>query len=81
VARVKYLLWLRDRIGIGEEHVESKTLSELLEILASKYGELKELEKRGSLVVLINGLAVDPRRNVELSYEDEVVLLPEVSGG
>ena len=81
MVRVKYLLWLRDRIGIGEEHVESKTLSELLEILVSKYGELKELEKRGSLVVLINGLAVDPRRNVKLSDEDEVVLLPEVSGG
>lgn len=81
MARVKYLLWLRDRIGIGEEHVESKTLSELLEILASKHSELKELERRGGIVVLVNGLAVNPGRNVELSDEDEVILLPEVSGG
>ncbi|AFK51120.1 hypothetical protein TCELL_0696 [Thermogladius calderae 1633] len=79
--RVKFMLWLKDKTGVSEEFISAGSLSELVNTLSSKYRVLDELYRRGELIVLVNGVSVNPAAPVSLKEEDEVVLLPPVSGG
>lgn len=85
--RVKYLMWLRDKTGVdSEEYVLDKdaTLENLITEISKKHPSLKPLlsdifSGENPIIVLVNGVKGEPDR--ELSDNDEVALMPPVSGG
>jgi molybdopterin synthase sulfur carrier subunit len=88
--KVKYMLWLIDKVGISEEVVEipgEPTLGELINVLAeSKTGRARELLlgiQRGEtdVVVLVNSKTPPNGLDTKLRDGDNVVLIPPVSGG
>lgn len=79
--KVKYMMWLKERVGVGEEVVEAGDLTSLLASVGAKHELIGRLLERGELVVLVDGLNVGLGKNEPLRKESEVVLLPLVSGG
>ncbi|MEM0380149.1 MAG: MoaD/ThiS family protein [Desulfurococcaceae archaeon] len=87
--RVKYLMWLRDKIGVeSEEYVFDReiTLRELINLLKNKHVNLEKFLDRGfnvedSIIIIVNGKSINQNLDYVLNNNDEVVLLPPVSGG
>ncbi len=80
--KVKFLALIADITGVNEDYVEVSLpikLSDFKEIIYSKYPELRELEKRFPIVVLINGAKAGPGQII--NDGDEVAFMPPVSGG
>jgi len=81
-------MWLRDKAGVNEEDYvidkSSITLSELIELIKDKHPGLRSIihnvfDKDNPIIVIVNGLKRDP--SYILNDNDEVVLMPPVSGG
>ena len=81
-------MWLRDKTGVNEEEYvvdkPSITLSELIELIKGRHPGLKNIihnvfDKENPIIVIVNGLKRDP--GYILNDNDEVVLMPPVSGG
>jgi molybdopterin converting factor subunit 1 len=68
----------RDMVGASEIsfNTEAKTLGELRVALESQYPEIKKLN---SLFIAVNQTYVDDAHNI--SDQDELALIPPVSGG
>ncbi len=86
VVRVKYLLWLMDRVGVSEETIEfsGSRLSGLVREIKRKYRVFdKYLPGIGAMdskvSVLVNGVSVS--KDLELVDGDEAVFIPLVPGG
>ncbi len=87
--RVKFLLWLKDRIG--REYVEIELNSQarvldVLEVVAEKYPVVKKylpkpIGESDRISVLLNGVSLGSNYSVKVSDRDEIVLAPLVSGG
>jgi len=85
--RVKYMMWLRDKVGLEVEEysLENQTsLADLLEFVRRRHASIaKFLENVESaenpIIVLVNG--VKQSTDYILRDGDEVVFLPPVSGG
>ncbi|WP_440059156.1 MoaD/ThiS family protein [Thermogladius sp. 4427co] len=78
---IKYLLWLRDKVGVSEEYKEFNELSQVINYLITKHPLLSELYSKDELIILINGIPVNRGANVKLRENDEIIVLPPVSGG
>ncbi len=84
--RIRYLLWLKEKLGKEYEYIElsdNSNIKDLIDYLCKKYGFLRELfsedtDTRG-LIILVNGKPV--KNDQRLGNNDEVVILPPVSGG
>lgn len=84
---VKYMLWIRDKIGIDkEEYVlkDGSVLKDLFETLSRKYIDLakyfeKPLDKENPLIILVNNKKQD--YGYVFRDGDEVIIMPPVSGG
>ncbi len=84
---IKYLLWLSEKAGIGEEELEvpdNYTLKDLVNKIAELHSGLREIlrnifSKDNPFIILVNGKRVD--ENARLRENDKVTLLPPVSGG
>ncbi len=87
MVKVKYLMWLRDKIGVSEEEYSSKeslTLEKLVAKIIEKHPELKKnlakiFEKENPIIILVNGKREKP--DYLLKENDEVTIIPPVSGG
>jgi len=92
--KVLYLGVLRSKIGKNSEEYEmakESSLSDLLEILSSKYGKsLREIFKANektildpSIIATVNGVSKDmsQAKNVRLKDGDTVALMSLISGG
>ena len=70
----------RDIVGVGEMDIkltQGSCLRDLLDVLTSKYPELKSLERKVLLAVNREFAALD----AVLSQGDEVALMPPIGGG
>ncbi len=82
-------MWLRDKIGVeSEEYVFDReiTLRELINLLKNKHVNLEKFLDRGfnvedSIIIIVNGKSINQNLDYVLNNNDEVVLLPPVSGG
>ncbi|HIE18637.1 TPA: MoaD/ThiS family protein [Candidatus Bathyarchaeota archaeon] len=92
--KVLYLGVLRSKIGKNSEEYEipnESSLSDLLEILSSKYGKsLRDIFKANekskldpSIIATVNGVSRDisQAENVKLEDGDTVALMSLISGG
>ncbi len=87
--KVKFLLWLREKIGFEDIIVdvdEGVSLHDLVEIMRKKYSILDKYLNPGgniSIGVIVNGLSIpyNKWRKWALREGDIVELLPSVSGG
>ena len=85
--RVKYLMWLRDLVGVDGEEINldrPMPVIELIDIIAKRHPKLKKHIDRvfssdNPIIVLVNGTGAAPRRS--LRDGDEVLFIPSVSGG
>jgi MoaD family protein len=78
VARVRVFAALRDLVGASHLDVDAPDVATLVQVLTERYGEeFGRIARAGAVVV--DGDTVDPTRH--LDPEDEVALLPPVSGG
>jgi molybdopterin synthase sulfur carrier subunit len=80
IVHVLYFGIVRERIGLGEEAVELRagsTVAELAAILSIKHGDLAAGVATLRLAVNLN--YVDP--DTVLQHDDEVAVIPPVSGG
>jgi MoaD family protein len=76
--RVKLFAALRDIAGASELDVDASDVAALREDLSAKFGEeFARILAAGA--VIVDGEKVGPGRNLE--PDDEVALLPPVSGG
>lgn len=76
--RVRLFAALRELAGAGEVEARGRTPGELLADLAARYGERFEaIARAGSVVVDGERASLD----APLTGEEEVALLPPVSGG
>ncbi len=87
VVRVRYLLWLADKIGVASEEYgveECISLKRLMEMAAERHSYLarvlpKLFEPDSQLIVLVNGRRGWPDTTV--CRGDIVTVTPVVSGG
>ena len=87
--RVKYMLWLQAKAGVGEEIIEvadDRKLADVLRILAEKHPGLAryidDLVNKGSeIIALLNSRTPEKGLETIVKDADEVVLMPSVSGG
>jgi len=85
--RVKYMMWLRDKVGLDAEEYSLENqhrLAELLEIVRRRHASIARLlenveSAENPIIVLVNG--VKQSMDYVLRDGDEVVFLPPVSGG
>jgi molybdopterin converting factor small subunit len=78
VPRVRLFAALRELAGTGEVEARGRTPGELLAELAARYGERFEaIARAGSVVVDGERASLD----TPLAGDEEVALLPPVSGG
>ena len=76
--KVRLFAALRDAVGAARLEIEAPTVGTLLDELSARYGpEFDRIMRVGTVVV--NGETVG--RDHVLRPDDEVVLLPPVSGG
>jgi len=85
--KVKYMMWLRDKVGLDvEEYLleHQPRLAELLEIIRQRHASIARLLENiesveNPIIMLVNG--VKQSTDYVLRDGDEVVFLPPVSGG
>jgi len=88
---VKYYANLRDVTGLKEDQIPIKhgTISDLIEILVSKYGEklsnvlFDDGKLRSNVIILINGINIIFKNGIgeKIKNEDSVDIFPPVAGG
>ena len=78
--RVRLFAALRDAAGTGEEQVEPGPLTDVLEDLCLRHGELFR-SRLAISTVLVDGSARALDAAVEVPDGAELALLPPVSGG
>lgn len=92
---VEYLGYIKKKLDIEKSEIirlrENGSISELLGILANKYGEVfkksvynpQELELKPYHMISINGLLLNQLDGMKTKLEDndKVILMPIVSGG
>ena len=88
LVKVKLFATLREIAGTRELDVEAKTLGEVLEKIAEKFGEdMRKLlfDERGgankALIFVLNGERVRARPELELGRGDVLAIFPPVAGG
>tara|TARA_Y100000815_G_C13030081_1_gene382803 strand:+ start:54 stop:290 length:237 start_codon:yes stop_codon:yes gene_type:complete len=77
---VRFFALYRDRTGTSRQRLElpeNSTVSDLLKVIRSRYPQLAPTNV--DIVVAVNAEYAD--ENIILSEEDEVALIPPVSGG
>ncbi len=90
--RVKFLASLSELTGVLKTEVEvpdGVTVRKLIDILAERYGKLREelLDEKGDLRpmynILVNGRAIEWLSGLETQLKDgdEVVFIPPAAGG
>lgn len=84
--KVKYLSWIRNRVGLSEEEFATPagliTISDFIECMAGRDEKYKFLlEYRGVISVSVNGNLVQDWNDVHLNDADEVVLFSPLAGG
>lgn len=87
--RVKYLMWLRDKTSVdSEEYIVDKelTIRELIHVIRNKHSSLEKLldnifSRENPVIILVNGRSISNNPDYVLSNNDEVILMPPVSGG
>lgn len=77
--KVKYFASLQEKTGIREEELlpPPETLAQLKEILLQKYPYLKEILPKIRFAVNLEFVS----NSVSLNADDEIALIPPVSGG
>jgi molybdopterin converting factor small subunit len=78
MASVRLFAALRDEAGASIVEAEGATVGEVVDALCARYGATFETIARAGSVVVDGERASDERR---LDPEEEVALLPPVSGG
>lgn len=79
--KIKLFSYLRDIVGKNEIDIEVENaikVRDLIEILRSKWPKMNEVEYQ-ALIVLKNG--VPAKLDDIVTEEDEIAILPPVSGG
>jgi MoaD family protein len=78
MVNVRLFAVLRELAGASEVEADGKTAGDVVDVLSSRYGErFAQIAAVGSVVV--NGERA--ARSTPVAAEDEVALLPPVSGG
>ena len=80
--QVKFLAAVADYAGVYKLELELDshyTFEEVIEYLRRKYPGLREIEKKLSILILLNGRKVDP--NTPVKDGDRIAFLPPISGG
>ncbi len=86
--RIKYLLWLGEKVGVREEIIsidkEETTVEEIINHIVVKYPILKKylskiFEPDNPFIVLVNGKPCG--ENSIVRDGDTITILPPVSGG
>lgn len=77
---VRLFAALRDAAGASNVRVEARTVAGMVRELEERYGEPFTGRLARSRVI-VNTRQVPPDSDLELSEDDEVVLLPPFSGG
>ena len=77
---VRLFAALRDAAGTAATSVEARTVGEMVRELEQRYGEPFTARLARSRVI-VNTRQVPPDSDLELTEDDEVVLLPPFSGG
>ncbi|ACD65870.1 MAG TPA: molybdopterin converting factor subunit 1 [Sulfurihydrogenibium sp.] len=77
--KVLYFSQVKDKIGKNEEEIEfeGKTLKDLVDVLAKKYPDIKEILKRSMFAVNESYETMD----YNLQDNDMIAIIPPVSGG
>lgn len=78
--RLRLFARAREAAGRADDHIEADTLGELLDRACAAYGdEFAAVLERSK--VWINGVEPPEGRDTSLAPDDEVAVLPPVSGG
>lgn len=82
MAKVRLFAALREAAGVGEDEIDASTVGELLAEAERRYGT-EFSDALPFCRVMVNGVGVGRREGKEtpLGGQDEVALLPPVSGG
>jgi molybdopterin synthase sulfur carrier subunit len=77
--KVLYFSQVKDKIGKNEEEIEfeGKTLKDLVDVLAKKYPDIKDILKRSMFAVNESYETMD----YNLQDNDIIAIIPPVSGG
>ena len=77
--KVLYFSQVKDKIGKNEEEIEfeGKTLKDLVDVLAKKYPDIKEILKGSMFAVNESYETMD----YNLQDNDMIAIIPPVSGG
>jgi molybdopterin converting factor small subunit len=80
MANIKALGQTQNICGWSENHLDAKSVGELLSLLPSALAEMK---RKGEILILVNGSEVGSigGDSTRLDRNDEIVLLPVVHGG
>lgn len=80
MAHVRMFAQAREAAGRGADTIHAATLGELLDVACKKYGpEFAQVLERAA--VWVNGEKPESGRAAPLRANDEVAILPPVSGG
>lgn len=80
MAHVRMFAQAREAAGRGADTIHAETLGELLDVACRKYGpEFAQVLETAT--VWVNGEKPEPGRATPLRSNDEVAVLPPVSGG
>ncbi len=84
--RVRYLFWLKTRIGVAEETYDLRepSLKKLIEEITSRHPNIADLignvlDENNPIIVTVNGRSIN--RDEVLRNGDTVTFMPPVSGG
>lgn len=80
--KVLYFAASREAVGIASEDVEftgTATTASLLQLLLGRHPQLAAV--MGTSVFAVNQEYVDPNASVDLKDNDEVAIIPPLSGG
>jgi molybdopterin synthase sulfur carrier subunit len=77
--KVLYFSQVKDKIGKNEEEIEfeGKTLKDLVDVLAKKYPDIKDILKRSMFAVNESYETMD----YNLQDNNMIAIIPPVSGG
>ena len=82
MARLRLFAGLRDAAGVSHDEFEAPTVGELLEQAKDRYGKaFSETLEFASIAVNGTTIKVLQGEDTALQEDDEVALLPPVSGG
>lgn len=77
--KVMFFASVREQAGTDCLEIEAAGITNVMELIASLDGKLREALARDNLLVAVNQSMVDPRHSV--ADGDEVAFFPPVTGG